>query len=109
MEDRGFSPWQIEWTATHVKRFWDWISAQHNADYFSVTCSDALLDELRAITPLRGAAVDYAAGVGGLTEKLLSRGTTVYAVDNSPESVETLRRRFGGHPGFRGAFVIDQD
>lgn len=38
-------------------------------------------------------ALDFGCGLGGMSEKLAHYGATVYAIDISPESVETTRQR----------------
>jgi 2-polyprenyl-3-methyl-5-hydroxy-6-metoxy-1,4-benzoquinol methylase len=109
MDEQGFAPWELDWTPTHVERFWSWLSATNKDQYFAGAYGGAVLDEVGKLMPPKGAVVvDYGAGVGGLTARLLERGMSVYAMEGSPESVELLQQRFGGQPGFRGALGIDQ-
>ncbi|MEW5726075.1 MAG: class I SAM-dependent methyltransferase [Thermodesulfobacteriota bacterium] len=63
--------------------------------------SEAVRDKALAaagVEPGRRAA-DVGAGSGFLTEGLLSRGLSVVAVDQSPEMLEEMKRKFGAAEG----------
>jgi 2-polyprenyl-3-methyl-5-hydroxy-6-metoxy-1,4-benzoquinol methylase len=103
-----FRPWQLRWEKEHIDRFWDWFSASHDSGegYFSSQVGDAILDEVRAIVPLEGVAIDYGAGPGFLVEKLLRHGVRTYGVDASEGSLRLLQDKFARLPRFMGAALV---
>jgi SAM-dependent methyltransferase len=97
----------IEWTPEAVQRFWDWFGSNPALThlYFSLKYGDSLLEQTSRVIPLRGRLLDVGCGPGHLVEKALDRGLQAVGVDSSAGSVEALRQRLGGRPGFLGAHV----
>lgn len=106
-----FAPWKLRWTPAHVERFWNWWGThpQASEQYFSRLYGESILDDVERRVPLRGVVMDFGAGPGYLTEKLLARGARVYSVEFSPESAAALERRLAGRPGFLGARAASLD
>jgi SAM-dependent methyltransferase len=108
---KPFAPWKLEWTPAHVERFWNWWSShpQASEQYFSRLYGDSILDDVERRIPLSGVVMDFGAGPGYLTEKLLRRGARVFSVDFSPESAASLEARLSGRAGFLGARTASLD
>ena len=106
-----FSPWKLRWTPVHVARFWNWWGThpQASEQYFSRLYGDSILDDIARRVPLSGVVMDFGAGPGFLTEKLLKRGARVFSVEFSPESADSLTSRLSGRPGFLGARAASLD
>ena len=87
-------PHQLEWTPERIQAFWDHYS-KHPDTYFSALHGRSLIRyvgrRIRIGTPL-----DYGCGSGHLLSYLADAGfTTVYGVDQSPESQAATVRRIG--------------
>lgn len=106
-----FAPWKLTWTPEHVTRFWNWWGTHPQAteQYFSRLYGESILDDVAALVPLSGVVMDFGAGPGYLTEKLLRRGARVFSVEFSPESAAALESRLGGRDGFLGARAASLD
>lgn len=102
------SGWKIAWTPERVARFWNWQSQQprSQAIYFSRMVGDAILRTVEGVQPLQGVAVDFGAGPGYLTEKLMRRGMSVWATDVSEQSLADLSRKHQGNKRFLGTSPI---
>jgi SAM-dependent methyltransferase len=98
---------EVEWTPAAVRRFWDFYggNAASEDSYFSKKFASRIVGLARRWAPLGGPVVDVGCGPGYLADELLRRGYAVRAVDSSPRSVERLRARLAGRPGFLGAEV----
>ncbi len=57
MDEQGFAPWELDWTPTHVERFWSWLSATNKDQYFAGAYGGAVLDEVGKLMPSKGAVV----------------------------------------------------
>src|SRR5262245_27033666 len=108
---KPFAPWKLTWTPVHVERFWNWwgTHAQAPEQYFSKVYGDSVLDDIARYVSLRVVVMDFGAGPGYLTEKLLSRGARVFSVEFSPASAGALEGRLTGRPGFLGARAASLD
>jgi len=106
-----FAPWKLEWTPTHVERFWNWWGThpQATTQYFSRLYGDSILDDVERRVSLAGVVMDFGAGPGYLTEKLLRRGARVFSVEFSAESAASLESRLSGRAGFLGARAASLD
>jgi SAM-dependent methyltransferase len=101
---------EVEWTAEHVRRFWDFMSRQAagHGNYFARQVGDAVVELARTRGSLRGPVLDYGAGDGSLVRCLLEAGVQpVYACEYSPESVDAINRRFEADARFRGCSRVD--
>jgi len=108
---KPFAPWRLTWTPTHVERFWNWWGTHPQAteQYFSRLYGESILDDVERRVPLTGVVMDFGAGPGYLTEKLLRRGARVFSVEFSPESAASLESRLSGRSGFLGARAASLD
>jgi SAM-dependent methyltransferase len=98
-------PKPINWTPALVSAYWDWVATAPGqaAECFSRTNGHDVLRQVRAITELPGPVLDLGAAAGDFTGHLLDAGFETMASDVSPQSMATIRTRFQGHPGFKGA------
>lgn len=99
---------EMEWTKEQIKAFWDYQS-QFKENYFTHRYEKSLLDVIGEECAQGGKILDFAAGAGTIIEKLLSRGFQVAATDTSPDSVNSINRKYTGREGFIGAYVSDDD
>jgi SAM-dependent methyltransferase len=108
---KPFAPWKLTWTPAHVERFWNWwgTHAQASEQYFSRLYGDSILDDIARHVSLRAVVMDFGAGPGYLTEKLLGRGARVFSVEFSPASAAALEQRLSGREGFLGARAASLD
>ncbi len=98
----------LHWTPELVKRFWAYQARTNRSNYFAYQVGGNVLKGLREYFPHAVTALDYGAGLGFLTEKLLIEGFATTAADISPESVDDIRSRFANHPRFVGGFTIHE-
>lgn len=98
---------EVEWTPEAIRRFWDFYGGNPAAEdsYFGKKFGPRVVGLARRWRALADPVVDMGCGPGYLTEELLRRGCRVRGFDASPQSVERLRERLGGRPGFLGAEV----
>lgn len=84
--------WTIEPSGEQLARFQDWHANVHFERFFANVYGDAIAATISTLLPLKGAlVVDYGAGPGFLTKKLVRKGASVFAVDVSPESLQKLK------------------
>lgn len=104
----AFQPHPVDWSPEHVQRFWDHYSTNvvHEDVYFAKAVGRSLIGYVQKFIRI-GTAADIGCGRGDLIALLLQSGHEVYAVDQSPASVEQVQKRFEGEPGFKGAARID--
>jgi len=97
---------EVEWTPDRVQRFWNYMSSTPGFEdlYFAKRSGPALISYLARRVDL-GTVVDMGCGRGDLIQLLLDRGYDSYGCDQSQASVEQVKKRFAGHPHFRGAAV----
>lgn len=100
----NFEKHDVEWTPKRIERFWDYYSSNNSLEdtYFAKISGRQLIDYVRKRIPI-GLAVDIGCGRGDLIGFLLDRGFSAYGMDQSPESVERVRRRFSNNRLFLGA------
>lgn len=100
---------EVDWNPETIQRFWDYYGANPAAadSYFSKKFGARIVGMARAAAPLAGPVVDLGCGPGFLTEELLAQGFETRAIDSSPRSIDEVRARLGGHPGFLGADIGD--
>jgi 2-polyprenyl-3-methyl-5-hydroxy-6-metoxy-1,4-benzoquinol methylase len=89
------------WTDELVARFWANYTA-HPDMYFAQQMGRRLIDVVRPYLRGRKRILDLGCGTGALTGHLLTAGFSVAGADVSGESLETVRGRFEGRPGFLG-------
>lgn len=86
---------QLEWTPERIQAFWDHYSKGREA-YFSGLHGRSLIAYARRRIRI-GTPLDYGCGSGHLLSYLADAGcSTVYGVDQSPESRAATIRRIGG-------------
>ena len=105
MPDSSLSPWRLDWTPQTTARFWN-IYATHppfRDRYFSLRVGPAVLAQLLPHLHRKALIVEIGAGCGDFTQQLLESRLQTLALDSSPQTVEALQARFGGHPSFIGA------
>ena len=97
-----FQRHELEWTSEKISRFWDFESQNEvkRGVYFTFLLGDALVRLARMNGVLAEPVLDYGAGLGYLTERLVAQGVCSAACDFSPESVESIRRRLSGQSAF---------
>lgn len=104
-----FHQHELEWTSEKIARFWDY-ECQNEArsdNYFTLQVGDALIRVARANCPLDEPVLDYGAGVGFLTEKLVQQGVRCSACDFSSSSVESLNRRLAGYEAYETCVLLE--
>ena len=99
---RQFDPHVIEWTPEKIERFWNHNLPFMADSYFARSVGRSVIDHVSRGGPI-GSAADIGCGQGDLIGYLLERGHRVCGIDQSPDSVETVERRFAEMPGFIGA------
>jgi 2-polyprenyl-3-methyl-5-hydroxy-6-metoxy-1,4-benzoquinol methylase len=100
-------PWDLKWEPEQVKRFWDWWGSNPAMEgrYFSKNNGASIISHVRKYTGLRGTVIDLGAGPGFLVDLLLKRGVRTLAFDQSPASIELLKKKYIGNPAFLDARV----
>src|SRR6266545_1392930 len=106
-KEDDFEPWRLQWSDTHIDRFWTWRSRDPATQdrYFSRQVGPAILDEVSRHIALKGTVVDLGAGPGYLVEKLLQRRVDTLAVETSAAAVEHLLERHKSSRHFLGALL----
>ena len=98
--------WPIPWDSEQLKRFWEWQSQNMSDNYFTMKTSRSLIEVLSGRVRLKNSfVIDYGSGPGFFTEKLLSYGSKVIAIDQSRASLDRLIKKF---PTLEGVFTIDE-
>lgn len=102
---RVVEPWEIEWTDDQISRFWKWYvtNSALAGNYFSEQLGDALLAFVDRRIKLGGTIVDWGAGAGHFTEKLVRRNLATLAIDSSEASVAFVQQKLRAAPNFLGA------
>lgn len=90
------------WTQEQVIAFWNYESRFPDR-YFTRQAAPELVRQLGRYFSTSDDILDFGCGAGHLLEQLLSKGYRAAAADSSPETLETIGRRFAGRPGFLGA------
>lgn len=113
---KGDEPMQrhhdVVWTREKIGAFWDFVSSTEAQAklYFSHIAGNGVVRHLAETVDLRGRRVlDFGCGPGHLFPHLVRHAPTAhyFGVDFSPNSVDELTRRWGGHPQFDGGAAID--
>ena len=107
-QDSWFQRHELEWTPEKTARFWDYESQNEakQGEYFTRQVGDVLVRLARMHHALAEPVLDYGAGPGYLTERLVAAGVRCAACDFSPASIEGLCRRLGERPLFLGGEVL---
>lgn len=93
----------LEWTPEKISRFWDYESQNiaKRGLYFTQQVGGALVRFVQHKQALAEPVLDYGAGLGYLTEKIVEQGLVCDACDFSPESVASIRQKLKDRSGFR--------
>jgi 2-polyprenyl-3-methyl-5-hydroxy-6-metoxy-1,4-benzoquinol methylase len=92
---------KMEWTPEMVKRFWDYES-QRPENYFTYQVGDKVALLLRKYVSQGGSILDVGCGRGYMVPHLLEMGYQVMGVENSPQSIDLVREKYGEEAGFLG-------
>lgn len=85
---------QIEWSDEQVANFWDYKSQNDAQDYFTDRYGNAVIRKIKSRISLNQIKVlDFGAGPGFLTKRLLDAGAAVFPLDFSPDSLAALKLR----------------
>jgi len=85
---------QIEWTDEQVANFWNYKSQNGAQDYFTDLNGNGVIQKIKSRISLNQIKVmDFGAGPGFLTKKLLDAGASVFPLDFSPDSLAALKLR----------------
>jgi SAM-dependent methyltransferase len=95
----------VEWNAERVQRFWNWYGGNPALaeNYFAKLVGRDLIRFVEKRAPI-GLAFDMGCGRGDLLGYLIERYDAMGS-DQSPDSIEAVKRRFEGAEHFRGAIV----
>jgi 2-polyprenyl-3-methyl-5-hydroxy-6-metoxy-1,4-benzoquinol methylase len=86
-------PHSVQWDAAKISKFWDFMSAHGEAEYFSSVFARDLANEIMPIVEPNGEVLDLGCGIGDLLLELSRRGLRVRGIDSSPESIDIARKR----------------
>jgi SAM-dependent methyltransferase len=102
-------PHDIVWTTDRIQRFWDFISSSSGLEdsYFSKARGRSIIDFVSRRIDI-GTALDMGCGRGDLIGYLLD-DYEACGVDQSPQSIASVKLRFRSHPRFRGVFADSKD
>lgn len=105
-QNSGIHP--IEWSPQQVETFWNWYAARteiQRPENAAVFCAQVFAFARKHIRNF-GITVDYACGLGILTQQLVAHGVQTWALDISNTSVEIVRTLLHQQPAFLGASHI---
>jgi SAM-dependent methyltransferase len=102
------SPWEFEWTADKVGRFWNLYShvPGFSTRYFSRAVGHSIVRKLNRYLKPQSIVLDFGAGKGDLARLLLKSDYKVIAVDSSKKSVQALEKSIGAHPNLLQTGVV---
>lgn len=96
-------PRELTWSQERISGFWNSVELCHLAEQsFAKNAGDALIDLVSRHLDSGCRILDFGAGNGWLTEKLLARGYQVAVHEPSQERYAKLIERVGAHPNFLG-------
>jgi 2-polyprenyl-3-methyl-5-hydroxy-6-metoxy-1,4-benzoquinol methylase len=103
---KGIHP--IEWTSQQVQTFWNWYATRPEIQRSqnAVVFASNVLAFARKHVPQFGVAIDYASGLGALTQQLVAQGVQTWALDVSEASVQIVDNLLRHQPAFLGAHRI---
>lgn len=91
------------WDDKSIISFWDYTS-NFEQKYFAYQVGDVLLSFCEKYLKKDSKILDYGAGLGFITEKLINKGNNVAALDFSLKTIEKLNNTFKLNNRFIGAF-----
>jgi len=106
-----YTPHDVEWTATTVRRFWDWLSSgkSYQTRNFANLAGDSIIRFLKKHhVPMDGNILDYGCGTGSFLEKLLMDGIACEGAETSKVAADITQQKLSHFDGFRGITVIDK-
>src|SRR2546428_237068 len=100
----------VQWSAAKIGRLWGWYSENLSETYLAHHSGHRIVDHVLRFCDLKDKRiVDFGCGAGLLFEHLLRRlgpsHTRYVGVEFSEVSVESLRKRLEGQPGFDGVVL----
>lgn len=106
-----FQPHEITWTQEKVANLWGYYATNraYDVQYFSYHSGRSILEFVKRRVPLVGRRiVDFGCGPGFMIGHLLDEGIPCEGLEFSAEAIDVVRKKFGGHPLFRGAMEARQ-
>lgn len=104
------SPRDFSWSAENISSFWNAVELCHLAEQsFAKNAGDALIDLVGSHFFSGCRILDFGAGNGFLTEKLLARGYQVAVYEPSEERYAKIIERVGQNPNFLGTISLDSE
>ncbi|ERM80979.1 hypothetical protein P872_11775 [Rhodonellum psychrophilum GCM71 = DSM 17998] len=94
------------WDLNSIKRFWDFASNEP-LKYFTYMVGDKIIKMLSNELKQDHKILDYGAGIGFLSEKLLKKGFNVTSLDSSPDSIVLLKNKLSIFKNFSGAMDLE--
>jgi SAM-dependent methyltransferase len=106
--DVQFQRHEVEWTSEKIARFWDFESQSSGkqGEYFTRQVGGELIQLAKKNQAMAEPVLDYGAGNGYLTERLVKEGIRCAACDFSAASVESVGRRLQGCDLFMGCELL---
>ena len=98
---------KLIWTDKLTKKLWQYYS-RNPKYYFSYKYRNEIIATFKRFMKDSKTILDYGAGKGALTEKLLSIGKNVACVEFDSKKIVELNRKFGKYRNFLGAYTIDK-
>jgi 2-polyprenyl-3-methyl-5-hydroxy-6-metoxy-1,4-benzoquinol methylase len=96
---------KLVWTDELIGRFWDYMAEKPKADqkYFTYQNSKGIVNFLSYFTELKGLKVlDFGCGKGFLIDRLLKRGSRVWGLDFSDDSISHVNLNFDSRMNWMG-------
>jgi 2-polyprenyl-3-methyl-5-hydroxy-6-metoxy-1,4-benzoquinol methylase len=94
----------FKWDQKAVKAFWD-FEAAFDSRYFTHLLGPNIVALFEAELEGKTRILDYGAGKGFLTARLLERGLKVSCFDLSEETTKALNAKFRDNPNYLGSFT----
>jgi 2-polyprenyl-3-methyl-5-hydroxy-6-metoxy-1,4-benzoquinol methylase len=95
----------FNWDEDSIRNYWDFEATRGDDKYFTYEVRDELFFLLKEYFKSDLKTLDFGAGKGFFTNKLLNENIKTAAYDISIESKRYLEKKFAGHKHFLGAFT----
>ncbi|MBN2078985.1 MAG: class I SAM-dependent methyltransferase [Spirochaetes bacterium] len=96
----------VIWNDTKINNFWDWISKNKHANWFTKLQGKSIITYVRQNIPLKGNILDYGSGKGYLLSYLMDYNVRLFGCDFSRESIDYIKNKFNKFPKFENALFI---